>query len=497
MGITDSRLADSLQSSVARALARNWKGECDRDSAFVAGLGNGQRNYATARFSSDADGRPARLALLNSGQGRVFFVLAALAAASLWLYIDRIFVGHQVAEAAAQDLPRGNLSDLYPRWLGARELLLHGRNPYSPEVTLEIQRGYYGRTLDPSRPNDPKDRQGFVYPVYVVFLLAPIIRLSFHEAQLFFFWLLIGLTAATLPLWLRVLNWRLPLLTISAATLLLLGSVPAAQGIKLQQLSLLVAGALAVAAACMASGRLFCGGAILAVATIKPQLLWPMALWLLLWSLSDWRARRWLAFGFVLTMTALLAGAEIILPGWWRLFLGAIRQYHQYTENQSVLDQLLNWSAGRFAGDILAAAATLLSGIILWRFRKEPAGSHEFGIALAVVLSLTVLVVPMYAPYNQVLLVPAILLLWRDRETFASGSRVMRLAYSLAAFALFWPWIMSVGLTASWLFSPEAALKGWKVPFYTTFALPVIVFALALFSARGAQHVLRGRKAAE
>jgi len=58
-------------------------------------------------------------------------------------------------EGARLERPRGNLSDLYPRWLGARELLLHGRDPYSPEITREIQRGYYGRELDSSRPNDP------------------------------------------------------------------------------------------------------------------------------------------------------------------------------------------------------------------------------------------------------------------------------------------------------------------------------------------------------
>ena len=61
-----------------------------------------------------------------------------------------------------------DLSDLYPRWLGARELLLHHRDPYSPEVTREIQIGYYGRPLDPSRPQDPRDQQGFAYPAYVV-----------------------------------------------------------------------------------------------------------------------------------------------------------------------------------------------------------------------------------------------------------------------------------------------------------------------------------------
>src|SRR5207245_6893020 len=120
---------------------------------------------------------------------------------SMWFFVDRILVGYQIADSAVHDRPRGNLSDLYPRWLGARELLLRGRNPYSPEVTIEIQQGYYGRPLEASRPYDPKDQQGFVYPVYVVLLLAPLIGLPFHTVQIFFYWFLIGLTALSVPLW--------------------------------------------------------------------------------------------------------------------------------------------------------------------------------------------------------------------------------------------------------------------------------------------------------
>ena len=110
----------------------------------------------------------------------------------MWFYVQRVLIPYEKADSAAHQRPRGNLSDLYPRWLGARELLLHHRNPYGDDITTEIQKGYYGRELDPSRPDDPKDRQGFAYPVYVVFLLAPLIGLPFHGVQIFFHWLLAG-----------------------------------------------------------------------------------------------------------------------------------------------------------------------------------------------------------------------------------------------------------------------------------------------------------------
>ena len=117
-------------------------------------------------------------------------VLALVCAGSMWFYVSRILVPYQRADAVAHQRPRGNLSDLYPRWLGSRELLLHHRNPYSREVTREIQVGYYGRELDASRPEDPIDQQGFAYPVYVAFLLAPSVGFPFERVMIAFFWLL-------------------------------------------------------------------------------------------------------------------------------------------------------------------------------------------------------------------------------------------------------------------------------------------------------------------
>src|SRR5207244_1288383 len=121
-------------------------------------------------------------------------------------------------------LPRGNLSDLYPRWLGARELLLHGRDPYSAALTREIQQGYYGIVLTPTSPI--KDQQGFAYPLYVVFLLAPLIGLPFPVVQPLFGGLLLVLTAGSVLLWLRALDWRVSAPLALAAALLAAGSWP-------------------------------------------------------------------------------------------------------------------------------------------------------------------------------------------------------------------------------------------------------------------------------
>jgi hypothetical protein len=409
--------------------------------------------------------------------------------------MNQILRAQQIADAAAHNRPRGNLSDLYPRWLGARELLRHGRNPYSPEVTREIQQGYYGRPLDPARPDDPKDQQGFAYPVYVVFLLAPSVDLPFDVVQKGFRWLLVVLAAATVLLWLYVLRWKPSLGTAMIFIVLMLGWLPMVQGIKLQQLSLVVAALLAACGACLAGGWLLLGGGLLALATIKPQLTWPLVLWLLVWAGSEWRLRRRFVFGFGLVMLLLLGGAQLLLPGWLRMFAEAIGQYHRYTQNQSVLV----WLFGSIAGRILEAVSVLVCALFVWRLRREPASSAAFGRAFALVLALTVVIVPMFAPYNQVLLAPAILALLRSESEADPILPAVRRARVVGCVALVWPWIATVGLSLDYVWlTPELRERVWPMPFYSNFMVPLFVFGLALLDTwRDDARTLRDSATAE
>lgn len=406
--------------------------------------------------------------------------LAVVASASTWFYIQRILRAQQVADAAAHNRPRGNLSDLYPRWLGTRELLRHGRNPYSAEITREIQQGYYGRPLDPARADDPRDQQGFAYPIYVVFLLAPTVDLPFDQVQRAFRRLLVALVAATVLLWLYVLRWKPSRGTALIFIILMLGWLPMVQGIKLQQLSLLAAGLLAACGACLAGGWLFLAGGLLALATIKPQLTWPLVLWLLFWAASDWRSRRRFVFGFGIVMVLLLGGAQWVLPGWLGMFIHGIGNYHQYTQNQSVLTSLF----GLIVGRTLGAVCGLACSVCLWGLRREPASSAAFGRSVGLVLALTVVIVPMSALYNQVLLAPAILALLRDSESIDRILPAFRWARVVGYFLLVWPWIATVALSLVYVWiTPSIRQRVWPMPLYSSLMVPVFIFGLVLLQA--------------
>ena len=409
-------------------------------------------------------------------------------AAAMWIWVQRVAIPHQQSESVAKGIPRGNLSDLYPRWLGARELLLHGRDPYGSDITREIQVGYYGRAIDPDRPNDPKDQQAFAYPLYVVFLLAPAAGSPFPVVQKIFVWLLVLLTAASVPLWLRALGWRLPASGQLVWIIVVTGSFPAIQGFKLQQLTLLVAALVAASLCCIARRALVWAGVLLALASIKPQLVVLVIAWLCIWVVGNWKERQRLLGSFAAAMILLVLGGEFLLPGWLREFRAASAAYYLYTGGgRSVLDVALTPLWGRVVSVILLGTVVVL----VCQIRHSAADTAEFRWARSVVMAATLVVVPMFAPYNQLLLLPALLWILQHIHALWKESLLSRGLVTLTAVAVFWPWLAAAALAVSLLFLPSSVVeKAWTLPLFTSLGIPVTTVA-TLLAGRGLQPANR------
>ena len=405
-------------------------------------------------------------------------LIASLLAAAMWWWVQHIAIPHQQAESAAKDAPRGNLSDLYPRWLGARELLLHGRDPYGADITREIQVGYYGRLLDPNRPNDPKDQQAFAYPLYVVFLLAPTVSLPFPVVQHILFWIFVFLAGISVLVWLRALRWRIPPSAELAWVLLTLGCFPAIQGIKLQQLSVLVTALIAAFFFALSRKHFVWAGILLSIATIKPQLVALPILWLCIWILGNWRDRQRALWSFGITSAVLVIAAEVLLPGWIREFRSALAAYYQYTGGgKSVLDVVLSPIWGRIVSVLLVG----LLAVYTWQVRHAGESSPSFQWSFALALAVTLAVIPMFAPYNQLLLVPGLMVIGRSiRDLWAKGP-LPRFFVVITAIAVFFPFAGAVSLDAAMLFLPSSSVQvAWGLPFYPSFAIPITILALLL-----------------
>ena len=216
----------------------------------------------------------------------------------MWFYVDHILISYQVADAAAHDRPRGNLSDLYPRWPGARELLRHNRNPYGDAITVEIQQGWPRTSARPHTAQRSQRPAGVRLSCVCGVFAGAIDQFAVPGSADFFSLILIFLTAASVWWWLSVLRWRAPLAAIAVAIIFSSGSSSAVQGIKLQQLSLVVAALLG-----WCGGFRGCRVAILRRRyslwrRSKPQLAGLPVAWLLLWAVANWGERKRLVFGF-------------------------------------------------------------------------------------------------------------------------------------------------------------------------------------------------------
>lgn len=405
---------------------------------------------------------------------------AALVAAAMWFWVQAVLIPHQVNDSAAAGRPRGNLSDLYPRWLGARELLLHGRDPYGDDITREIQIGYYGRALDASHSSDPKDQQAFAYPLYVVFLLAPAVGLPFSLIQHGFFWILVAITATSVPLWLRAFGGRVAPSVHLIWIVLALGSFPAIQGLKLQQLTLLVAGLMAAAMFAITRRHFVVAGILLACASIKPQLVALLLAWLCIWTVGNWKERQRLLWSFGLSMLVLLAGSEYLQPGWIAEFRASTSAYYRYTGGgNSVLDVLLTPLWGRAAAVVLVCVCFVLA----WRSRHVAEGTPAFHWSFGLVMATTLAVIPMFAPYNQILLLPPLIAIVQAFPQLWKQGGVTRFLAGVTAVAVFWPWLAATAEIVALAVLPGSTVqRAWMVPLFTSFAIPVSVLGLLLIS---------------
>lgn len=375
------------------------------------------------------------------GFHRVLLAAALLLGLAMgYYYYGLLLPLRRSAYQVTNDSP-GSWSDLYPRWLGAREVLLHRRSPYSPELTREIQRGFYGHVLDPSNPKDPADQEGFAYPLYVVFLLAPSIMVPFATVRAVFSTVLVLLALATIFWWVRGMRLHLSVNSSLLAVIGVMSSYPVLDGIHLQQFTLLVAALMAAAIAALAGKRLMLAGVLLACATIKPQLVFVLALGLVLWSLADWRRRKSYLAGFGLTLLLLIASAELLLPGWLGLWRQASRSYIAYVR-PSLLGSVLGPAAGVAAG----SAAVLVAIALFWQFRRHGPGSLHFNFLIVTALFVSTLVAPNAgsAKYNLALLIPACLWLFTFGVELKTRGALARFGWWLAVNALLWQWLLAL-----------------------------------------------------
>ncbi|MDQ7024578.1 MAG: glycosyltransferase family 87 protein [Anaerolineae bacterium] len=313
--------------------------------------------------------------------------------------------------------PFPGLNDFLSRWEGARSYWVDGLNPYSEEASLNIQRAIYGR---PSA--ELEDPGFFAYPFYTVFLLLPIVGISYAWASAIWMVLLEASLIIALIMLFDHFQWKPAPLVLGGLILFTLLSYFPARGLILGQPGLLVY--LLEVGVIWALGRKHdkTAGVLLALSTLKPQMGYLIVPLLGLWGI---RQKHWqFVISSIVSFVVLMIASFAFQPSWLNDWLGQVGLYTGYTQIGGPVWVISNglwlginpdtglWQVnGGYGGIIEFFIAAIFYIYMLWTWfvaliqRKQ----ERFMWTIVMTLTITHLVAPRTAsPHFVVFFIPLI-----------------------------------------------------------------------------------------
>ena len=261
-------------------------------------------------------------------------------------------------------------------YYAAAEVWLRGGDPYR---------------LDLLRQLDPTISVGYAYPLWALFLFAPLTLLPLTQAAGVWLVLNIEILLAVILLLRRELHvrerWMLWL--IIAGLLGLPGLFVLIQG----QVSFILIFCLVASYWCLQVRQPAWAGFLLAFSLLKPQLVWlPIAVLFL--SALRQRQHKQLAAWFSLALGMLLASSWIVDPSWLPAWLGALQRdaatgdpgEQHVTDNMGTVFALAHHVSFLPLAVLLIVAVWLgAAALLIWRFRQLGDEIELFALGCALV----------------------------------------------------------------------------------------------------------------
>jgi hypothetical protein len=339
--------------------------------------------------------------------------------------------------------PYPGLNDFMSRWEGARSYWIDGLNPYSNEASLNIQYAIYGRPV-----TELEDPGYFAYPFYTVFVLLPIVGMSYAWASAIWMVVLEASLLVALILLFDHFQWRPAPIVLGALILFVLLSYFPARGLILGQPGLLVY--VLEVAAIWALGRKYdkTAGVLLALSTLKPQMGYLIVPLLGLWGI---RQKRWqFVISAVVSFAVLMIVSFVLQPTWLSDWLGQVSSYTSYTQIGGPVWVIANWLwlginpdtglwqvNGGYRNTIEFMLAGILYLYMLWTWYVVLLQNKQERFMWTIVMTLTIthLVAPRTAsPHFVVFFIPLIFYLrWLTTTYRRKGGSL----YGLAILAFF------------------------------------------------------------
>ncbi|MDH4207438.1 MAG: DUF2029 domain-containing protein [Anaerolineae bacterium] len=318
----------------------------------------------------------------------------------LFIIVVYLLLAYATYSLFTSRIPSGN--DFYPRWVGTRAFIMEGKNPYSDEVTMEIQRGIYGRLA-----REDEDQVAFAYPLYACLLVLPFALLPYPLAQAFWASALILTALGALFVALRTLDWQPSPTGLAGLALFAVLFYPTARAILLGQISIVVLALVVLALWTVKSGHQILAGCLLALSTVKPQMVFLIVPFLLLWAA---KRREYKAIAaFFAAMALLLAISWIALPGWIRAFVEGLIAYRSYTSIYRGGASAIGYLVGAILPSSLSTPVTLalslgMSACLAYTWFAVATGRWHASLAFSLTIVATLLLPGDTGTTNQVLL---------------------------------------------------------------------------------------------
>ena len=331
--------------------------------------------------------------------------------------------------------------DFVQRWYGARAMLIEHRNPYSPEVTKEIQIALVGYPLSPNGC-----QQGFLYPPFLAFTIPHFL----------------------LPYRLGLSVWIVTLQVLVVAAAWLIARFTSRK-VKIPIALLLP---LALAAATFRYSLLNLGYAQFSI----PVLFWTVVVWWL------WNKGQFLLAGIALTQVASKPQLALVLIPFWLLLAMVRRRWQLIAGFSAALAMLLtlpflfagNWIPEFVTGLTqavhtcqtpmytepsalirLGVSLVLSVGLLILTLRS-PRGrqGYRLGMLLSLGTTVTLFGTPFIHNYDLVLaLLPLVYGIVSLREFRGKAARLLEAAFWAAVVIL--PWLLRALVPAYEVESPE------------------------------------------
>jgi hypothetical protein len=297
------------------------------------------------------------------------------------LAVSVVFIHNSFTE------PYPGFNDFMSRWEAARSFVIDGLNPYGDQASLNIQMQIYGRPVV-----EGEDPGYFAYPFYTIFLIWPLVYMSYAWASAIWMVLLAVCVIGALLLLLDLYAWKPKTWLMGLLILWSLIFYFAGRGLILGQVGLVIYLLEMLTVWALVKNRDDIAGLALALSTVKPQMAFLFVPFLLLWGL---RVRRWRFVGAFGVSFGILMGLSFLMePSWLGDWIAQVRLYPSYTVASPV------WIVTQMVlglGDVGEGVVTAaLYGLLLWTWYGILIQKH--GDRFLWVVSLTLVITHLVAP---------------------------------------------------------------------------------------------------